>query len=545
MCLNKKMKKHCIIVDQNLVSYHVWGNSGPVVLALHGSPQSARAIAHVCEMIAAQGFVVIAPDTPGNGRSDPLVSSEKTTIADYAAALYSFTESLGISNHGIYGFHTGAAIACVYAAIYPHKTNSIFFDGLPNWSLEEQESLIGYMKDFEPSWEGAHMSWLWARMEEQTVFFPWNHAMSSFRMDYDVALPASCHANVMDLLQAKGNYIQPYREALKFNPANWLALLQAPYICAANNGDPLKEHLTRPGFEDITPYVYHTLDEMYQTAIGLFNKNKTDPITLTKPVALAGSCVDFPNNEQIFWHGTLHHLKTNNPSLVFLHGSGDSSDIYARLAKYLSLYTRVISFDLPGHGYSHNSSSLERHSVESLAHSYHDACSQLGISNYVVIGQRLGGLIASDMLRQKYIKQAICIDTQDQLSEENWQALENMNYSLSPEWDGTHLIRAWRIARWGVLFRPWFTRDKDHATHTEGAQLDPLNIQVKAKSLLMANDEWIKAMRLESQGDVDIASLPAIIKYTSYPCSDRESLRISECKDNWFKTLIELLELAT
>ncbi len=537
------MKKF-VSVDEKTVSYHVWGNSGPVVIALHGSPQSARAVAHVCEALAAKGFLVIAPDTPGNGLSDPLLNSEKTTIVDYAAALYRFVETLGIKSHGLYGFHTGAAIACTYAALYPSKANSVFFDGLPNWSLDEQESLVGYLSNFEPSWDGSHMTWLWARMEEQTVFFPWHHASSKYRMDYNAAPAEACHANVMDLLKSKNNYIKPYSEALKFNPGNWIGLLTTPKICAASFEDVLKEHLTRPGFEGVTPYVYQTRDEMYAKAIQLFNENKTESITLSAQHEIPCGFVEFDGSE-VFWQGNPHQ-HSDNPTLVFLHGSGDSSRTYTRLAKSMNLYTNTISFDLPGHGYSSDCSSLNKESVESLASHYHAACQKLGVHNYIVVGQRLGALIANEMCKQKYAQKAICIDTSDKLTQQDWEDLKQVNCALHPQWDGSHLVRAWRIARWETIFSLWFKRDRAHARVIAGAQLDPNGIQHRAETLLMAKDEWISALKLESETVVEKVESSKVIEYVTRTegepiTSDTPS--ISKFNDNWFKMLANHVNL--
>lgn len=531
-------------VNGKTVSYHAWGTTGPVILALHGSPQSARAVAHVCEALAEKGFIVIAPDTPGNGLSDPLPNSEKTTIVDYASALHSFVAALGIKSHGIYGFHTGAAIACTYAALYPNQTNSIFFDGLPNWSADERESLIGYLASFEPVWDGSHMTWLWARMEEQTVFFPWHRASSHYRMDYNVSPAQGCHANVMDLLKSKNNYIQPYTEALKFNPGNWIGLLKSPYICAASFEDVLTEHLSRPGLDHVTPYIYQTREEMYETASRLFDENKTDNVTLKAQADLPCGFVEFDKG-QVYWQGNPWQ-KSDSPTLVFLHGSGDSSNVYNRLSKAMKLYTNTLSFDLPGHGYSNDCSSLSGHTISSLAKSYHAACAALGVSNYVVVGERLGGLIANEMLKQKYCQQAMCIDIQQKLSEQDWQDLASFDCELAPQWDGSHLVRAWRIARWETLFTPWFKRDRAHAREIIGAQLEPNDIQKRAETLLMAKDEWLTALTLESETEISDINSPHVRQYSTSSQSDAASpeiRKISSSKDDWFITLYEQFAL--
>jgi hypothetical protein len=60
--------------------------------------------------------------------------------------------------------------------------------------------------------------------------------------------------------------------------------------------------------------------------------------------------------------------------------------------------------------------------------------------------------------------------------------------SLAPSWDGGHLLRAFRIARWRQLFDPWFSRDHAHA-RPQG-RLDPSWLQGQALDLLLAGDHW-------------------------------------------------------
>ena len=70
--------RHWVEVAGRQVFYRRFG-TGPAVLALHGSPQSSRAIAPAARAIAAQGLCVIAPDTPGAGGSTPLAGEDLTS----------------------------------------------------------------------------------------------------------------------------------------------------------------------------------------------------------------------------------------------------------------------------------------------------------------------------------------------------------------------------------------------------------------------------------------------------------------------------------
>ena len=63
--------RHFANVSGRQIHYRRIG-TGPAVMALHGSPQSSRALDAVGQALAAKGLSVIAPDTPGNGLSAPL-----------------------------------------------------------------------------------------------------------------------------------------------------------------------------------------------------------------------------------------------------------------------------------------------------------------------------------------------------------------------------------------------------------------------------------------------------------------------------------------
>ncbi|NJR71979.1 MAG: hypothetical protein HC782_02365 [Gammaproteobacteria bacterium] len=72
-----------------------YAGAGPAVVLLHQSPQSSRSLIPWITRLA-EHYAVFAPDTPGFGLSDPLALAQPT-IPDYAAALNSLLETLGIA----------------------------------------------------------------------------------------------------------------------------------------------------------------------------------------------------------------------------------------------------------------------------------------------------------------------------------------------------------------------------------------------------------------------------------------------------------------
>ena len=83
---------------------YLTAGSGPVIFLLHQSPKSADEYKPLMEMWS-NDFLMIAPDTPGFGASDPL-ESQKVTIEEIAEATIELADALGIDRFGLYGFHT-------------------------------------------------------------------------------------------------------------------------------------------------------------------------------------------------------------------------------------------------------------------------------------------------------------------------------------------------------------------------------------------------------------------------------------------------------
>ena len=138
---------------------------GPTLVLLHGSPNSARALAPLMDFLSPD-FDCIGFDTPGNGLSDPLFKEAPST-GDYADALLEAVDGLGLTLFSIYGFHTGAGIAAEFAARHPERIASAVLDGLACWTREEQAVMLeGYLPPFRPQWDGAHLAWAWARMSD-------------------------------------------------------------------------------------------------------------------------------------------------------------------------------------------------------------------------------------------------------------------------------------------------------------------------------------------------------------------------------------------
>ena len=101
------MKKAFIRVGKQQVHLRWMGQGRPLVL-LHASPSSSKMLAPLMEALADR-FLVIAPDIPGCGLSQPL-ALDLEQMADYAHFLKSFLEELNLEKVALYGTATGCLL---------------------------------------------------------------------------------------------------------------------------------------------------------------------------------------------------------------------------------------------------------------------------------------------------------------------------------------------------------------------------------------------------------------------------------------------------
>jgi pimeloyl-ACP methyl ester carboxylesterase len=91
------------------ISYHREG-SGPTVVLLHGIGHHRQAWRPVIDLLAAE-FELIACDSPGFGRSQPLSAGIEPTVAAYVDAFECFIAELGLEQPHVAGNSMGGAIA--------------------------------------------------------------------------------------------------------------------------------------------------------------------------------------------------------------------------------------------------------------------------------------------------------------------------------------------------------------------------------------------------------------------------------------------------
>jgi pimeloyl-ACP methyl ester carboxylesterase len=427
--------------------------SGPPVLLVHGSPQSGRAVVPLMQAVARAGGTAIAPDTPGNGWSTPLPGAKGA--AAFADALGEVAGALGLGPLPVYGFHTGAVLAAELALRQPGRVGALLLDGVPCFDATERADFERhYFRPFEPVPDGSHMAWAWMRIEDQSWFFPWYRPGPQTWMAHGVVATARIHANVMDFLLAPNQSAAPYKAAFGWD-AGALSRLEAHrrvWITAAP-GDPLAGHFARlPALSGA------------RIAAGPDNPDQRLAAMASWLVdqARAGPQQALRIQDQI-QSGPLRYVAgPYGPVVVHLpQGAPRTARLlpWSRSVRHWSqLAPNEVLIERPGHG----------------------ASAPVPAGAVPLADRDYARLI---------LEQADYGDLPVAGADHSCPPLPD----LTPVWDGTHLLRAWRLARRQALFQDW--QAPAYATRCEPGLLVTLEmLQHQAVDLLLAA-EALKAAR--------------------------------------------------
>jgi pimeloyl-ACP methyl ester carboxylesterase len=483
------MKRGFIDVGGRLVHYRRLG-SGPALVMLHGSPNSSLKLVALMNALAGD-FDCIALDTPGNGLSEPLGLAAPATD-DYAQALGATLDAAGLGRVALYGFHTGAGTAAAYAAQAPERVAALVLDGVACWTKAEQRGILeGYLPAFAPAFDGAHLAWLWARIVEQTVFFPWHVRTAATRMDYDLHPPEAVHETVMEFLEAGDHYRKPYAAALAGDGAARVRRLRAPTLATAHPQDPIAHHLERIGKVD--------------PAVEIRRAGEADPAAIRRgfleflkrhPAAPAPAISDPDRRGFVATpKGAMSYRAAagGGRPLLLLHEAGGSLRSFAaELSQFGG--RRVVALDLPGHG---DSAAGPVGSVAAIADAVAAAAGALRIADFDVAGRHLGGAVAVELKARGFARAAAVIGAAHFDEAERSELAGRLVPDLAPRWDGAHLLTAWRYLRHRALFDPWFARARAFAVAGE-PDLDAERLHRRCVDLLKsaphhaaAFDAWL------------------------------------------------------
>ncbi|MFL9863614.1 alpha/beta hydrolase [Paraburkholderia fungorum] len=221
--------------------HYVEGGAGPVVVLLHGWPQTWWAWRKVMPLLATD-FHVIAIDTPGLGDSDvPPDGYDKRGLARHIRAL---VNGLGHSRFALIGHDLGASVAYAYAQQFPAELTRLAvmddpIPGLKDWDV---------VKGKWPRWHFAfhaipHLPEALVTGRELT-YLSWfyNNAFQKGAItDADARLYAAAYARPASL-RAGFEYYRACAQDATDNAANDVSLAM-PVLALGGDHSPWRSYL--------------------------------------------------------------------------------------------------------------------------------------------------------------------------------------------------------------------------------------------------------------------------------------------------------------
>jgi pimeloyl-ACP methyl ester carboxylesterase len=203
----------------------------PLVL-LHASPVSSAVLQGLMRALIEAGHrgPLIAPDTLGNGDS-AAPAGEQPDIAYFADSKRRLLDALGYEQVDIYGGHTGARIACEFAAAFPDRVGRVILDGIMEYDAAMQRMVVEhYAPRVVPDEYGRQFIWAFNFVRDQAHYFPYFMRDAEHRLAGAVPDPATLHRATLDVLKALDTYSKPYIAAFQYPAYARMQHVRAPVL---------------------------------------------------------------------------------------------------------------------------------------------------------------------------------------------------------------------------------------------------------------------------------------------------------------------------
>lgn len=99
--------------------------AGPLVLLLHGWPQTASSFRHQIPALASAGFHVVAPNLRGTEQSDAPASIEAYSMKTIVGDVLGLIDACGARDALVIGHDWGATTAWACAALHPERVRAV------------------------------------------------------------------------------------------------------------------------------------------------------------------------------------------------------------------------------------------------------------------------------------------------------------------------------------------------------------------------------------------------------------------------------------
>ena len=121
-----RLERESAVLNGVEIAYHDAGDrAAPVILLLHGFPDSADLWRHQIPPLVEAGYRVVAPDLRGFGDSAKPQEIDDYLMPKLVNDVVALTTSLGITKAHVVGHDWGAAIAWMYAFLMPRRVDRL------------------------------------------------------------------------------------------------------------------------------------------------------------------------------------------------------------------------------------------------------------------------------------------------------------------------------------------------------------------------------------------------------------------------------------
>jgi pimeloyl-ACP methyl ester carboxylesterase len=228
-------------VPHGQVHYRTFGNGGTPLAMIHASPGSSKQLESLMRALAPVRHVV-APDTAGNGDSDPL-PQDAPDLPALAQVAWHALDTLLPGTFDLYGSHTGASIAMEIAIAHPHRIRRLVIDGMGLYTADEQSDVLQhYAREIVPDLEGTHLLKVWHFCRDQYLFWPYYNRTAEGRLPNGLPDAETFHDFTVEVLKAMRSYHQSYRAAFRHPKRERLPLLRLPVLVVSSPSDMLHRY---------------------------------------------------------------------------------------------------------------------------------------------------------------------------------------------------------------------------------------------------------------------------------------------------------------
>ncbi len=133
------------------------------LICLHMSPKSGR-IYQQFMRAAANDRIIIAPDYPGFGESDPPPAQPEVTIEDYAQSMWEVVDALNLRKIDLLGYHTGSLVAAEAAQQRGKQVGRIVMISAPVFTAAELEQFKSLYHSVPLDEAGTRFKHMWSEM---------------------------------------------------------------------------------------------------------------------------------------------------------------------------------------------------------------------------------------------------------------------------------------------------------------------------------------------------------------------------------------------